>query len=135
MKKINEKYCIECGEIIRKNAYICPHCGVKQSGINIDTEKLAQTTDKLVYKTKVGTLSAFILLVIFIRWVARLSIPLCALGGAIATLYYYLNLEKMYYGVEYFVTSISVMIIIPILGFMVNKHATRLLAKFNIDDE
>lgn len=30
MKQENEKFCVECGEIIRKNAEICPKCGVRQ---------------------------------------------------------------------------------------------------------
>ncbi|MFV0290661.1 MAG: TM2 domain-containing protein [Mangrovibacterium sp.] len=30
MKQENEKYCAECGEIIRKVAEICPKCGVRQ---------------------------------------------------------------------------------------------------------
>jgi TM2 domain-containing membrane protein YozV len=30
MKKENEKFCTECGEVISKNAEICPKCGVRQ---------------------------------------------------------------------------------------------------------
>ena len=30
MKTENEKYCIECGAVIRKAAEICPKCGVRQ---------------------------------------------------------------------------------------------------------
>ncbi|MDD5185622.1 MAG: TM2 domain-containing protein [Paludibacter sp.] len=30
MKKENEKYCSECGEIINAKAEICPKCGVRQ---------------------------------------------------------------------------------------------------------
>jgi TM2 domain-containing membrane protein YozV len=30
MKNGNEKYCHECGEIIRSKAEICPKCGVRQ---------------------------------------------------------------------------------------------------------
>jgi len=29
-KGIDEKFCSECGEIIRAKAEICPHCGVRQ---------------------------------------------------------------------------------------------------------
>lgn len=29
-KSENEKYCIECGAVIRKAAEICPKCGVRQ---------------------------------------------------------------------------------------------------------
>lgn len=31
MKADNEKYCVECGQIINKKAVICPHCGCAQS--------------------------------------------------------------------------------------------------------
>lgn len=27
MKADNEKYCVECGQIINKKAVVCPHCG------------------------------------------------------------------------------------------------------------
>jgi TM2 domain-containing membrane protein YozV len=30
-KGIDEKYCSECGDIIRAKAEICPNCGVRQS--------------------------------------------------------------------------------------------------------
>jgi TM2 domain-containing membrane protein YozV len=30
MKQENEKYCVECGEVIKINAEICPKCGVRQ---------------------------------------------------------------------------------------------------------
>lgn len=30
MKLENEKYCVECGEIINVKAEICPKCGVRQ---------------------------------------------------------------------------------------------------------
>ncbi|MGA0570043.1 NINE protein [Variovorax sp. VNK109] len=29
----NEKYCAECGAIIRAKAEICPHCGVRQMAV------------------------------------------------------------------------------------------------------
>jgi TM2 domain-containing membrane protein YozV len=32
IKSENEKFCSECGELIRKNAEICPKCGVRQYG-------------------------------------------------------------------------------------------------------
>lgn len=31
-KGSDEKYCVECGEIIRLHAEICPHCGVRVKG-------------------------------------------------------------------------------------------------------
>jgi hypothetical protein len=30
MKKVNEKYCTECGELINIKAELCPKCGVRQ---------------------------------------------------------------------------------------------------------
>lgn len=35
-KKDNEKFCHECGEIIRNNAVVCPKCGIKQGSIPKD---------------------------------------------------------------------------------------------------
>jgi len=32
IKSENEKFCSECGELIRKHAEICPKCGVRQYG-------------------------------------------------------------------------------------------------------
>jgi RNA polymerase subunit RPABC4/transcription elongation factor Spt4 len=32
-KSADEKYCSECGEIIRLKAEICPHCGVRQAPV------------------------------------------------------------------------------------------------------
>ena len=29
-KGIDEKFCVECGKIIRAKAELCPHCGVRQ---------------------------------------------------------------------------------------------------------
>lgn len=31
MKASDEKYCLECGEVIKRRAEICPYCGVRQS--------------------------------------------------------------------------------------------------------
>lgn len=31
-KHPDEKFCVECGAIIRARAEICPHCGVRQPG-------------------------------------------------------------------------------------------------------
>lgn len=32
MKAEDEKFCTECGAVIRRNAEICPRCGVRQFG-------------------------------------------------------------------------------------------------------
>ena len=37
MKQDNEKFCIECGEIINTKAEICPKCGVRQPTSYIKT--------------------------------------------------------------------------------------------------
>ena len=39
MKKDNEKFCQECGEIINVKAEICPKCGVRQSNTSMKTEE------------------------------------------------------------------------------------------------
>lgn len=35
----NEKYCHECGEVIRERAEICPKCGVRQVGRGVAGSK------------------------------------------------------------------------------------------------
>lgn len=47
VKTPDEKYCHECGEIIRAKAEICPRCGVRQpfmgsSGLNLPENFMAQ---------------------------------------------------------------------------------------------
>lgn len=37
-KSINEKYCKDCGKIIKQNAEICPYCGCRQM-YNISSER------------------------------------------------------------------------------------------------
>ncbi len=32
-KQANEKFCVECGEIINQKAEICPKCGVRQPAL------------------------------------------------------------------------------------------------------
>ncbi|MCQ2058528.1 MAG: TM2 domain-containing protein [Bacteroidaceae bacterium] len=34
MKADNEKYCVECGQIINSKAVVCPHCGCAQPRMN-----------------------------------------------------------------------------------------------------
>jgi ribosomal protein L40E len=33
-KNVDSKYCVECGALIRKNAEICPKCGVRQPHVS-----------------------------------------------------------------------------------------------------
>lgn len=37
VKNVDEKYCCECGSLIRAKAEICPHCGVRQHGAGLST--------------------------------------------------------------------------------------------------
>ena len=37
MKREDEKYCFECGEIIKIKAELCPKCGVRQKNISMFT--------------------------------------------------------------------------------------------------
>jgi TM2 domain-containing membrane protein YozV len=46
MKKENEKYCFECGQIINAKAEICPKCGVRQPGINSNSGKMSAAENK-----------------------------------------------------------------------------------------
>lgn len=42
MKVIEEKYCVECGQLINARAEICPKCGVRQplfGSVNNDTRR------------------------------------------------------------------------------------------------
>lgn len=38
-KKVDEKYCASCGSIIKKEAELCPHCGIRQKGSHKSTSK------------------------------------------------------------------------------------------------
>ena len=46
MKKENEKYCQECGEIINIKAEICPKCGVRQMSVTTVTEEQQKRENK-----------------------------------------------------------------------------------------
>jgi hypothetical protein len=128
MKNQNEKYCNECASVIRKNAYICPHCGVKQSGVNIDTEKLVQTA-------KVGSITTFVLIIVFIRWVARLVKIVGTLGGAVYSAYFYFNMGEHFSSEEELHASLAVTIISPIIGSIIDSKITKVLKKFNYDEK
>ena len=47
VKMADEKYCSECGEIIKKNAEICPKCGVRQVSIS-DVIENSKPSDKKI---------------------------------------------------------------------------------------
>jgi predicted RNA-binding Zn-ribbon protein involved in translation (DUF1610 family) len=40
-KNSDEKFCHECGEVIRAKAEICPRCGVRQTGVAVQSEVLS----------------------------------------------------------------------------------------------
>lgn len=46
MKKENEKYCQECGEIINIKAEICPKCGVRQLPTSTKIEEQQKKENK-----------------------------------------------------------------------------------------
>ena len=46
MKKDNEKFCQECGEIINVKAEICPKCGVRQPYTSIKSEEQQKNENK-----------------------------------------------------------------------------------------
>ena len=68
VKKTNEKYCGECGEIIKIKAEICPKCGVRQLPISDvienSTSKYNNLGEKFLYSGGV-TLVTFIVLILF----------------------------------------------------------------------
>lgn len=41
----DEAYCVECGEIIKKQAEICPECGVRQQPVQSSPEPEAPSND------------------------------------------------------------------------------------------
>lgn len=48
-KKENEKYCHECGEIIRAIAEICPKCGIRQGVFEENaTQKYCQECGEII---------------------------------------------------------------------------------------
>ncbi len=126
MKSQNEKYCGECGEIIRKNAYICPHCGVKQGGINIDSEQLSRSA-------KVGGFTIVLITAILVRWMARAAIYLGMLGGAGAAIFNYVKMQEYTYYQDDFYGSLAVMAIVPFIGYFISSVATRFLKRLGYD--
>ena len=48
MKKDNEKFCQECGEIINVKAEICPKCGVRQPYTSIKSEEQQKNENKWI---------------------------------------------------------------------------------------
>ena len=127
MKGINEKYCNECAAVISKNAYICPHCGVKQSGINIDSEKLGQTV-------KVGSLSVLLSLISFIRWASRTAIFVVPIAGAIAAIYFYNKRSAFgnWYWEDDFYIAIAVSLITPIVAAIIYSKTSKYLKKIDL---
>lgn len=52
-KRPDEKYCQECGEIIRAKAEICPKCGVRQPGVlPVQTSALDQALNAAAPKSR-----------------------------------------------------------------------------------
>lgn len=63
VKTTDEKYCSECGEIIKIKAEICPKCGVRQMPISdvIENSKNNKLGEKFLYS---GVVSLIVFLVI-----------------------------------------------------------------------
>lgn len=68
VKTTDEKYCGECGEIIKIKAEICPKCGVRQLPISDvienSTSKYNNLGEKFLYSGGVSLVS-FIVLILF----------------------------------------------------------------------
>ncbi len=45
-KKDNEKFCHECGQLINAKAEICPKCGVRQPGVQVESVPVNKFTGK-----------------------------------------------------------------------------------------
>ena len=71
MKMTDEKYCSECGEIIKINAEICPKCGVRQ----------VEISDVIVNKTSGKAITSLILSLL---WLYGLGSLLAIIFGHIA---------------------------------------------------
>lgn len=71
-KSIDEKFCGECGEIIRLKAEICPKCGVRQMPVlnlfdsNAPRENDQLSNDGLVQKFFMSTAIGFVIFVLIV---------------------------------------------------------------------
>ncbi len=66
VKMVDEKYCSECGEIIKINAEICPKCGVRQVAISDVIENSKSSSKKIGEKFLISggaSLAAFLILI------------------------------------------------------------------------
>lgn len=62
-KRPDEKFCHECGEIIRAKAEICPKCGCRQSGgLNYPSSDLDQVFSRATPKSRTTAAALAILL-------------------------------------------------------------------------
>ncbi|WP_428719118.1 TM2 domain-containing protein [Undibacterium curvum] len=61
-KKLDEKFCADCGEIIKAKAELCPHCGCRQSPppIQQTTLGLSISTPGGKSRTTAGILALFL---------------------------------------------------------------------------
>ncbi|MDR1901549.1 MAG: TM2 domain-containing protein [Treponema sp.] len=55
-KKENEKYCSSCGAIIKKEAVICPKCGVQQKNMDGDNDVSKKWLTTLLLCIFLGTI-------------------------------------------------------------------------------
>lgn len=59
-KKTDEKFCHECGAVIRAKAEICPKCGVRQPGTNVSGSSGFATTPSGRSKLAAGLFAIFL---------------------------------------------------------------------------
>jgi len=48
----NEQYCTDCGSIIKKNAEICPECGVRQASVEASLDRETRELKKVAERKK-----------------------------------------------------------------------------------
>ncbi|MBC3811355.1 TM2 domain-containing protein [Undibacterium aquatile] len=59
-KKLDEKFCADCGEIIKLKAEICPKCGCRQSPVPPATFGISINSPGMKSRTTAGVLALFL---------------------------------------------------------------------------
>lgn len=105
-KAVDEVSCSGCGETIKKEAEICPKCGVRQNSLNSDLREAWESE----YKTwlKRGSISA--------RLAALETLLIWPIG------YYRIGRGMRFWGL--FILSIILDLVYSYLGFIVLFYAT-----------
>ena len=80
-KELDEVFCRSCGERIKKEAEICPECGVKKEGQYTPGTSSTQTHDPSKYETTVSNSWYFGVILGLVGWVIFVVISSIAPGS------------------------------------------------------